>query len=154
MSDAFQDRENTFEKQFVHDEDLHFRAVARRNKALALWVADMKGLSKGDAEKYADQFVGAQVGRSDDDVAAALREDLARGDIDLSDHRLRKKMDDAMAEAMRFGQSGEVGRFPSVIGTLAVSLRRPGLTRAEARATAAVLQPSGFLRRFTPRSGG
>ena len=100
MSDAFQDRENTFEKQFVHDEDLHFRAVARRNKALALWVADKKGLSSGSAEKYADEFVGAQVGRSDDDVAAALRADLKRGDIDLSDHRLRKKMDDAMAEAM------------------------------------------------------
>ena len=54
MSDAFQDRENTFEKQFVHDEDLHFRAVARRNKALALWVAEKKGLSSGEAEKYAD----------------------------------------------------------------------------------------------------
>ena len=51
MSDAFQDRENTFEKQFVHDEDLHFRAVARRNKALALWVAEKKGLSSGEAPK-------------------------------------------------------------------------------------------------------
>ena len=107
MSDAFQDRENTFEKQFVHDEDLHFRAVARRNKALALWVADKKGLSKEDAEKYADQFVGAQVGRSDDDVAAALRADLKHGDIDLSDHRLRKKMDDAMAEAMVSVRAGK-----------------------------------------------
>ena len=100
MSDAFQDRENTFEKQFVHDEDLHFRAVARRNKALALWVAEKKGLSSAEAEKYAAEFVGAQVGRSDDDVASALRGDLKRGDIDFSDRRLRKKMDDAMAEAM------------------------------------------------------
>ena len=45
MSDAFQDRENTFEKQFAHDEDLRFKAIARRNKAVALWVAEMKGLS-------------------------------------------------------------------------------------------------------------
>ena len=44
MSDAFQDRENTFEKQFAHDEDLRFKALARRNKALALWVAEMKKL--------------------------------------------------------------------------------------------------------------
>ena len=44
MSDAFQDRENTFEKQFAHDEDLRFKAVARRNKAVALWVAETKGL--------------------------------------------------------------------------------------------------------------
>ena len=72
MSDAFQDRENTFEKQFAHDEDLRFKAVARRNKAVALWIAEMKGLSGTDAEKYASEFVGAQIGKSDDDVAAAL----------------------------------------------------------------------------------
>ena len=107
MSDAFHEREDTFEKQFAHDEALRFRAVARRNKALALWVADMKGLSKGDGEKYADQFVAAQVGRGDDDVAAALREDLARGNINLSDHRLRKRMDDAMAEAIVSVKAGK-----------------------------------------------
>jgi hypothetical protein len=106
MPDAFEDRENTFEKQFVHDEDLRFRALARRNKALALWAADMKGLSPADAEKYAAEFVGVQVGRSDADVAAALKEDLARGDIDLSDHRLRKKMEEAMTEANASVKSG------------------------------------------------
>jgi hypothetical protein len=106
MSDAFHDREDTFEKQFAHDEALRFRAVARRNKAVALWAADMKGLSPADAEKYADDFVGAQVGRSDDDVAATLREDLARGDIDLSDHRLRKKMEEAMTEAIASVKTG------------------------------------------------
>ena len=78
MSDAFQDRENTFEKQFAHDEDLRFKAVARRNKAVALWVAETKGLFGADAEAYASEFVGAQVGKSDDDVAAALKADLAR----------------------------------------------------------------------------
>jgi hypothetical protein len=106
MSDAFHDREDTFEKQFAHDEALRFRAVARRNKSVALWAADMKGLSPADAEKYADDFVGAQVGRSDDDVAATLREDLARDDIDLSDHRLRKKMQEAMTEAIASVKTG------------------------------------------------
>ena len=106
VSDAFHDREDTFEKQFAHDEALRFRAVARRNKTVALWVADIKGLSPADSEKYADDFVGAQVGRSDDDVAATLREDLARGDIDLSDHRLRKKMEEAMTEAIASVKTG------------------------------------------------
>jgi hypothetical protein len=107
MSDAFQDRENTFEKQFAHDEDLRFKAVARRNKALALWIAEMKELPAAEAEKYADDFVGAQVGKSDDDVAAALKADLAHGDIDLSDHRLRKKMDEEMAEAAASVKAGK-----------------------------------------------
>ena len=107
MSDAFQDRENTFEKQFANDEAIRFRAVARRNKAVALWAAEMKGLTGADAEKYADDFVGAQVGHSDDDVAAALKADLERGDVDLSDHRLRKKMDEQMAEALASVKSGK-----------------------------------------------
>jgi hypothetical protein len=106
MSDAFQDRENTFEKQFAHDEDLRFKATARRNKTLALWAAETKGLSPADAEKYAHDFVAAQVGKSDEDVAAALKTDLARGDSDLSDHRLRKKMDDAMADAIASVRAG------------------------------------------------
>ena len=67
---------------------------------VALWVAEMKGLSGADAEKYATEFVGAQIGKSDDDVAAALKADLTRGDVDLSDHRLRKKMDEEMAAAI------------------------------------------------------
>jgi hypothetical protein len=107
MSDAFQDRENTFEKQFAHDEDLRFKAVARRNKAVALWAAETKGLSGADAEKYANEFVGAQVGRSDDHVAAALKADLVRGGIDLSDHRLRKKMDEEMLAAVASVKAGK-----------------------------------------------
>ena len=107
MSDTFQDRENTFEKQFAHDEDLRFKAVARRNKAVALWVAEAKGLSGADAEKYASDFVGAQIGKSDADVEAALKADLARGDVDLSDHRLRKKMDEEMAVAIALVRAGK-----------------------------------------------
>jgi hypothetical protein len=107
MSDAFQDRENTFEKQFAHDEDLRFKAVARRNKAVALWVAGTKGLSGADDETYASDFVGAQIGKSDADVEAALKADLERASVDLSDHRLRKKMDEAMAAAVASVRAGK-----------------------------------------------
>jgi hypothetical protein len=106
MSDAFQDRENTFEKQFAHDEDLRFKAVARRNKALALWAAGMKGLTPSEADNFTHEFVAAQVGKSDDEVAAALKTYLAGRDADLSDHRLRKKMDEAMADAIASVKAG------------------------------------------------
>jgi hypothetical protein len=107
MSDAFQDRENTFEKQFAHDEELRFKAVARRNKAVALWIANAKGLSGTDAEKYASEFVSAQIGKSEDDVAAAFKADLERNDVDLSDHRLRKKMDEEMVAAIASVRAGK-----------------------------------------------
>ncbi len=107
MSDAFHQREDTFEKRFANDEALRFRAVARRNKAVALWAAELKGLSGEAAEKYAEEFVGAQVGAGDDDVAAALKQDLARANVDLSDHRLRKKMSEAMADAIASVKAGK-----------------------------------------------
>ena len=106
MPDAFEERENTFEKQFVHDEELRFRAMARRNKVVALWVAGLKGLSPEAAETYAEKFVAAQVGRSDDDVAIALRQELERAGIDISEHRLRRKMEEALVEAMEAVKSG------------------------------------------------
>jgi len=107
MSDAFEDRENTFEKQFAHDEDLRFKAVARRNKAVALWVAEAKGLSGADAEKYASEFVGAEVGKSDDAVFAALKADLAQSGVDLSDHRLRRKMEEELIAAVAAVKAGK-----------------------------------------------
>ena len=107
MSDAFEERENLFEREFANDETLRFRATARRNKAIALWVADLKGLPKADADKYASDFVAAQVGRSEDEVAAAVQADLARGDIDLSDHRLRRKMSEEMAAAVTSIRAGK-----------------------------------------------
>ena len=107
MSDAFQDRENTFEKQFAHDEDLRFKAVARRNKAVALWAAEARGLFGTGAEAYASEFVGAQIGKSDSDVEAALEADLERVGVDLSDHRLRKKMDEEMAAAVASVRAGK-----------------------------------------------
>ncbi len=106
MSDAFHDREDTFEKRFANDEALQFRALARRNKAVALWAAEMKGLSPEAAEEYAGDFVGAQVGASDDAVAAALKQDLARGGIDISDNRVGKNLAEAMAEAVESVKAG------------------------------------------------
>ncbi len=107
MPGAFEQREDTFERQFANNEALRFRAIARRNKAVALWAGGLKGLSPEAAEKYAEDFVGAQVGAGDDAVAAALKQDLASGGVELSDHRLQKKMAEAMAEAIASVKAGK-----------------------------------------------
>ncbi len=107
MSDAFQDRENNFEKQFANDEALRFRATARRNKALALWVAELKGVTGDSAEKFADDFVGNHVGASDDTVIAALKDNLASANVDMSEHRLHKRMGEEMIAAMASVRAGK-----------------------------------------------
>ena len=40
---TFDKREEAFERQFVHDEGVRFKALARRNKRLGLWAAERLG---------------------------------------------------------------------------------------------------------------
>ena len=53
----FDEREHAAELMFVHDEEMRFRALARRNKLLGLWAADKMGLSGAHAEMYAHDLV-------------------------------------------------------------------------------------------------
>ena len=50
---SFEDREKGFERKFAHDEELKFKATARRNRLLGLWAAGQMGLSGDDAQNYA-----------------------------------------------------------------------------------------------------
>ncbi len=45
---TFSDREKGFENKFKHDQEANFKATARRNKLLGLWIAKEMGLT-GDA---------------------------------------------------------------------------------------------------------
>ena len=45
---TFDERKDSFEKKFAHDEELRFKATARRNKLLGLWAADKLGKSGAD----------------------------------------------------------------------------------------------------------
>ena len=56
---TFDDRENAFENKFAHDEEMKFRAEARRNKLLGLWAADLMGKSGAEADAYAKEVVKA-----------------------------------------------------------------------------------------------
>ena len=54
---TFDKREEGFEKKFAHDEELRFKAMARRNKLLGLWAAGVLGKSGAEAEAYAKEVV-------------------------------------------------------------------------------------------------
>ncbi|MEM5492121.1 DUF1476 domain-containing protein [Hoeflea sp. AS16] len=95
------DRENAFENKFAHDEELKFKAEARRNKLLGLWAAELLGKTGEDAEAYAKSVVMAdfeEVG--DEDVFRKIRADFDAGGVDQSDHQLRRKMDELLAIAV------------------------------------------------------
>ncbi len=95
------DRKDAFEKKFAHDEELAFKATARRNKLLGLWAAEKLGKSGPDADAYAKSVVMADFEEAgDDDVLRKVKADLAAGGVEQSDHQIRRTMDELMATAI------------------------------------------------------
>ena len=97
---TFDKREEGFEKKFAHDEELRFKANARRNKLLGLWAAEQLGLSGDAAAAYAREIVSADFEEAGH--AAVLRKistDLAGKGIAVTEPQIRAKMDELMAQA-------------------------------------------------------
>lgn len=99
---TFDDRKDSFEKKFAHDEALRFKAEARRNKLLGQWAAGLMGLEGEKAEDYAKSVVMADFQEAgDDDVFRKVKSDLTAAGIEQSDHQIRRHMDEFMAAAIR-----------------------------------------------------
>ena len=98
---SFDKREDGFEKKFAHDEELRFKANARRNKLLGLWAAEKLGKAGADAEAYAKTVVMSDFEEAgDDDVFRKVRKDFDAGGVTQSDHQIRRTMDELMALAI------------------------------------------------------
>jgi hypothetical protein len=98
---TFDKREEGFERKFAHDEELRFKAMARRNKLLGLWAAEKLGLSGAEAEAYAKEVVMADFeSPGDDDVLAKVRKDFDAKGVAQSDHQLRRTMDELLEMAV------------------------------------------------------
>ena len=98
---TFDKREEGFEKKFAHDEELRFKATARRNKLLGLWAAEKLGLAGADADAYAKEIVAAdfeEVG--DEDVFRKVRKDFDAKNVAQSDHQIRRTMVELMEQAI------------------------------------------------------
>jgi len=97
---AFDDREQSFEKRHALDEELRFKSLARRNKLLGLWAAEKIGLHGEAARAYADALVERQVGLADDEtLVPTLQEAFAGANVDISTHRIGRKIEETMARA-------------------------------------------------------
>jgi hypothetical protein len=103
---SFDKREEGFEKKFALDEEQKFKAEARRNKLLGLWVAEKLGKSGDDAAAYAKEVVAADFEEAGDaDVLRKVTADLAGKGV--SELNVRKKMDELMAIAAMQVKAGE-----------------------------------------------
>jgi len=105
---TFDKREEGFEKKFAHDEELRFKATARRNKLLGLWVAQKLGMSGADADAYAKEVVQADFEEAgEDDVFRKVRKDLDAKGATTSDQEIKTQMIDLMAQAVQQIEAGK-----------------------------------------------
>jgi hypothetical protein len=105
---TFDKREEGFEKKYAHDEELRFKATARRNKLFGLWAAEKLGLKGAEADSYAKSVVIVDFEEGgDNDVFRKVRKDLdAKGVSDVPDQRLRQMMDELLAKAVEEIKAG------------------------------------------------
>ena len=105
---TFDKREETFEKKFAHDQELMFKAHARRNRLLGLWAAEKLGLTGPEADAYAKEVVTADLEEAgDEDVFRKIRRDFDAKAVAQSDHQIRRTMDELMAVAVEQIKAGK-----------------------------------------------
>ena len=98
---TFDSRKDGFEKKHAHDEELQFKATARRNRLLGTWAAEKMGVTGDAAIQYAKDVVAADFEEAgDDDVVRKVMADFKARNVDQSEHQIRRTMDELMAEAI------------------------------------------------------
>jgi len=104
---TFDKREDGFVKKFAHDEELKFKASARRNKLLGQWAAEKLGLTGAAVDAYANEVIAADFEEAgDEDVFRKLRKDFDAKGVNQSDHQIRRTMQELMEKAVAQIKSG------------------------------------------------
>jgi len=95
----FEERENAFEAKYAHDQETRFKLIAKRNKQLALWAAEILGKDAEDLDAYVLEVIKSDFEETgDDDVMRKVAGDLA--DTEISEQEVRIKMDALLVEVM------------------------------------------------------
>ena len=98
---SFDKREEGFEKKFAHDEEVRFKAHARRNRMVGQWAAEKLGLTGAAAEAYAKDIVTIDMNTPGGDEAfRKIRQDFDAKGVAQSDHQIRRTMEEMMTKAM------------------------------------------------------
>ncbi len=105
---TFDKREEGFEKKFAHDEELRFKANARRNKLFGIWAAAKLGLTGAEADAYSKEVVMSDFEEAgDDDVLRKVKKDMEAKNVAISEQELRAEMTGLMVQAIEQIKTGK-----------------------------------------------
>jgi hypothetical protein len=97
---AFEERERSFEKKFALDQELKFKAEARRNKLLGEWAAAKLGLSGLAVEEYIASISRTHVNKGSEEVFRKIMSDFEAHGVAVTAYEMRKAMQDFLASAL------------------------------------------------------
>lgn len=98
----FQDRERAFEAKFVHDEEMQFRIIARRNRLVGEWAGAKMGLTAAETDAYAKAVVQADFEEAgDEDVIRKLLGDLTSAGVEMDEATIRAALQEQEVIARR-----------------------------------------------------
>ena len=96
----FNEREKSFEKKFVKDEELKFKLAARSNKYLGEWVSSELGKNEEEKKNYIQEIIKADMEEAgSDDVFRKVRKDFKIASISIEDSEIRVQMEKALSRA-------------------------------------------------------
>ena len=99
---TFDDRERAFENKYARDQEMQFKVVARRNRLLGHWAANLMGLTDVEAEAYAKDVVRADFEEAgDEDVIRKVLGDLTSAGVECDESRIREALAHKTVEARR-----------------------------------------------------
>lgn len=87
---------SAFENNFAHDQELMFKAQARRNRLIGLWAAATMGRENDIA--YADEMMVADI-VDPNGVFTRLRNDFDAAGVAVLDEDIRSRMISLLKEA-------------------------------------------------------
>lgn len=98
----FDDRERAFEAKYARDEEVAFRVIARRNRLVGQWAAQLMQLTPAETDAYAKAVVQADFEEAgDEDVVRKIYGDLTAANVDVDEAMVRRALDEQMVEARR-----------------------------------------------------
>ena len=96
----FDEREKSFEKKFIKDQELQFKVSAKRNKYLAEWVSEKLGKNDQEKQNYVQEIIKADMEEAgDEDVFRKVKKDFETNSIIIEDSEIRNQMEKALSRA-------------------------------------------------------
>jgi len=99
---SFDEREKSFEKKFVHDEEIQFKINAKRNKLLGLWAAEKLGKNDSEKDSYIQEVIKSDFSEpGDEDVFKKIHNDFKKASLDIPENQIRQQMKDLLESAKK-----------------------------------------------------